>query len=52
VIVRFFNIGGIADHDCLSFLFISIYKYNANTNKNYIYSRLHAYKTNNFISMF
>jgi len=38
MIVRFVNIGEIADHNCLSFLFISIYKYNANTNKIYIYS--------------
>jgi hypothetical protein len=36
--VRFVNIGGIAVHDFLIFLFISIYKYNANTYKNYIYS--------------
>jgi hypothetical protein len=32
------HIGGIAVPDCLRFLFICIYKYNANTYKNYIYS--------------
>jgi hypothetical protein len=36
VIIRF--VGGIAVPDCLRFLFICIYKYNANTYKNYIYS--------------